>query len=383
MGRAWPSPREVLRRVSVVLALVLVATPASAQPSIPESQELAIGRTVAAQLIAEYGLVGDAEWLGFLSGLRDRLLPFSGRPGIPYQVGILNHTVPNAASTPGWLFVTAGLVHLRPEVDAWAFVLAHEIAHIARRHVAQHVARAQAGQLASILVAILTGSRAAGDVVGLLVQLSTLGFSRELELEADREALRMLVEAGFDPQAASRTLSWFNEVTGRRQERTHWTGTHPGFLDRVAAVQRAYEEFGARGLPLRVRHFRIRYEVGPVVLVPERLVELRDAWNLHLLVENRGERPAGVQSMNAVLVGPDGEVRVRFLRSTLPEEVPAQGRVQGVLAFEKKSSRWPEALVVPVRVGEERGEARVDLTSGGPYTPPSAPPSLPRPPSLP
>ncbi|MDR7563312.1 MAG: M48 family metallopeptidase [Armatimonadota bacterium] len=383
MGRAWPAPRVVLRLVSGALALVLAASPASAQLGIPEPQELAIGRAVAAQLIAEHGLVSDAEWLGFLNGLRDRLLPFSGRSGISYQVGILNHPVPNAVSTPGWIFVTVGLVRLNPEVDAWAFVLAHEIAHIARRHVAQHVARAQAGELASILVAILTGSRAAGDVVRLLAQLAALGFSRELEVEADREALRMLVEAGFDPQAAPRTLSWFNEVTGRRQERTHWTGTHPGFADRVAAVQRSYEEFGTRGSPLRVRHFRIRHEIGPVVLLPERLLELRDAWNLHLSAENRGERPAGVQSMSAVLVGPDGELRVRFLRSTLPEEVPAQGRVQGVLVFEKKSPRWPEALVVPVHVGEERLQARVDLTSGGPYAPPSVPPSLPRPPSLP
>jgi predicted Zn-dependent protease len=383
MGRGWWIPRTVLALASVGLALVLAGAPVSAQLGIPEPQELALGRVVAAQIIAEYGLVGDAGWLGFLEGIRDRLLPFSGRPGIPYQVGILNHGVPNAASTPGWIFVTAGLVRLNPEVDGWAFVLAHEIAHIARRHMAQHIARAQAGQLASILVAVLTGSRAAQDVMRLLVQVAALGFSRELEVEADREALRMLVEAGFDPEAAARTLLWFNEVTGRRQERTHWTGTHPGFADRVVAVRRAYEEFGARGLPLRVRHFRIRQEAGPVVLQPERLVEVRDAWTLHLAAENRGQRPAVVQTVSAVLVGPDGELGVRFLPSTFPGEIPAQGRAAGTLVFEKRSSRWPEALVVPVQVGEERLEIRVDLSSGGPYIPPSAPGPLPRPPALP
>jgi predicted Zn-dependent protease len=220
MGRGWWIPRTVLALASVGLALVLAGAPVSAQLGIPEPQELALGRVVAAQIIAEYGLVGDAGWLGFLEGIRDRLIPFSGRPGIPYQVGILNHGVPNAASTPGWIFVTAGLVRLNPEVDGWAFVLAHEIAHIARRHMAQHIARAQAGQLASILVAVLTGSRAAQDVMRLLVQVAALGFSRELEVEADREALRMLVEAGFDPEAAARTLLWFNEVTGRRNAPT-------------------------------------------------------------------------------------------------------------------------------------------------------------------
>ncbi len=383
MKRLRPLSWVGVRLLSVALALVLGGAPASAQLMIPEPQELAIGRVVAAQLIAEYGLVPDADWLLFLSGLRDRLVPFSGRPHIPYQVGILNHPVPNAVSTPGWLFVTVGLVRLNPDVDAWAFVLAHEIAHVARRHVAQHVARAQAGQLASILVGILTGSRAAADAVQLLVQLSALGFARELEMEADREALRMLVEAGFDPEAASRTLSWFNEVTGRRQERTHWTGTHPGFSDRVVAVRKAYEAFGAQGLPLRVRHFRTRHEIGPVVLQPERLSELQDAWNLSLSVENRAPRTALMQTMSAVLTGPDGELGIRFLRSTFPEEIPAQGRASGVLVFEKRSRRWPLALVVPVRIGEERMEARVDLTAGGPYAPAPAPASLPRPPALP
>ncbi len=208
------SAGSVTRLAAVVTALVLSATSAAAQVTIPEDQELAVGRAVAARLMAQHGVVVDPDWLAFLSGLRDRVVPFSGRTQVPYRVTILDHREPNAVSTPGWIFVTTGLIRLNPDVEAWAFVVAHEVAHAARRHVAQHVARAQAGQIASILVAILTGSPTAGDVVQLLLRISTLGFSRELEVEADREALRMMVEAGFDPQAAVRTLSWFNEVTG-------------------------------------------------------------------------------------------------------------------------------------------------------------------------
>ncbi len=245
----WRQANLAARAAAVAVALALLAHPAAGQVAIPEDQEMAVGRAVAARLMAQYGFVADADWLSFLGALRDRLVPFSGRPHVPYRVGILEHPVPNAVSTPGWVFVTTGLVRLNLDTDAWAFLLAHEVAHTARRHVAQHVARAQAGQIASILVAILTGSSTAGDVVQVLLRISALGFSRELEVEADREALRMLVEAGFDPQAAARTLAWFNEVTGRRQENTHWAGTHPGFADRIRLVQRAYEEFPARNQP--------------------------------------------------------------------------------------------------------------------------------------
>lgn len=374
---------QAVRAIAVAVALVLLTGPASAQVAIPEDQELALGRAVAARLIAQHGLVVDVDWLAFLGHLRDRLIPFSGRPAVPYRIGILEQREPNAITTPGWIFVTTGLIRLNPDPDVWAFVLAHEIAHTARRHMAQQVARYHAGQIASVLIAILTGTPAAGDVVQVLLQISALGFSRELELEADREALRMLVEAGFDPHAASRSLSWFNEVTGRRQENTHWAGTHPGFSDRVRAVQRAYEELTGRGLPLRVRHFRGAVEVGPVVVRPVRLAELQDSWLLWMVVSNTTDQPATVLVTDAVLRGPDGELAIRFLRSTLPSEVPPRGQVEGSLVFEKRTPAWPQTLVLAVSSGSERLETQVDLTAGGPFTPAPQPAGLPRPPALP
>ncbi|MER3459966.1 MAG: hypothetical protein C4303_01875 [candidate division GAL15 bacterium] len=372
-----------VRLAIVAMALALAAGPASGQAAIPEDQELAVGRAVAAQLVAQYGLVVDPEWLAFLANLRDRLVPFSGRPSIPYQLALLEHPEPNAVSTPGWIFVTTGLVRLGLGVDAWAFVLGHEVAHTARRHVAQHVARYQVGQIASILAAILTGSRAAGDLVQVLLQISTLGFSRELELEADREALRMLVEAGFDPQAGPGTLSWFNEVTGRRRENTHWAGTHPGFADRVQAVRRAYEDLAGRGFPLRVRYFRHVHEVGPVRLRPLRLGEMRDSWQLLLAVENGTDRSLVLGTLEATLHSPDGPLAVRFLRSTLPGEVPPRGRAEGLLVFDRRTSSWPSALAMPVGSGPERMEVGLDLSSGGPFAPTPQPSPLPRPPALP
>lgn len=372
-----------VRVAAVAVPLVLLAAPAGAQVAIPEHQELAVGRAIAARLMAQHGLVVDADWLAFLGNLLDRLVPFSGRPDVPYRIAILDHGQPNAVSTPGWLFVTTGLIRLNPDVDTWAFVLAHEISHTSRRHVAQLLARYQAGQVFSVLIAVLTGAPAVGDLAQLLLQVSTLGFARELELEADREALRMLVEAGFDPQAAPRALSWFNEVTVRRQENTHWAGTHPGFSDRVRAVQRAYEELTGRGLPLRVRHFRGAVEVGPVVVRPVRLAELQDSWLLWMVVSNTTDRPATVLVTDAVLRGPDGELAIRFLRSTLPSEVPPRGQVEGSLVFEKRTAAWPQTLVLAVSSGSERLETQVDLTAGGPFTPAPQPAGLPRPPALP
>jgi Zn-dependent protease with chaperone function len=371
------------RVLAAALAVVVLAAPAGAQAAISQDYELAVGREVAATLIARYGIVADSGWMAFLTDLRDRLVPFSGRPALPYQIVILNAPEPNAASTPGYIFITRGMLGLNLDTEGWAFVLAHEIAHTSRRHVAAFIERAYAGALFSLLVAILTGSRAAADLVRLLLDLATLGFSRDKETEADLEALRMLVDAGFPPEAAPRTLAWFNQVTGRRQERTHWAGTHPGFLDRVEAVRSAYRTFPSRGLPLRVWHSFPPADVDGVVVRPHRLAELAEAWTLDLEVQNTTDSPATVMAGQLALLSADGELAIRFLQSTLPGDLGPAATISGRVVFDKRSSSPPRALRLALLFADRRVEAEVDLTSGGPYSPGPERRPLPTPPPPP
>src|SRR5439155_1148411 len=86
--------------------------------------------------------------------------------------------------------------------------------------------------------------------------------------------------AGFDPAKAAQTLAWLNSATGRSQEQTHWAGTHPGFLDRINAVNAAYAAFAAKRLPLRAWYFKDRREADGVIVTPTKLVEVSDAWSL-------------------------------------------------------------------------------------------------------
>ncbi len=372
-----------LRAIAVVLSLFVLTTPATAQSSVSEEQELAVGRAVAAELITQFGVVADPGWLAFLTQVRDRLLPFSGRPGVPYQLLILDTPIPNAISTPGYVFVTRGMLRLGLDTEGWAFVLAHEMAHTAKRHVAAYIVRSNVSTVIAIVVAILTGDRTTVDLVRLLLDVSLLGFSREKESEADIEALRVLVEAGFDPAKAAQTLAWFNEATGHRQERTHWAGTHPGFLDRISTVNTAFAAFPSRGLPLRVWYYAHRTEVGGLAVSPTRLIEIPDAWILTLTLENATGATGTVFAPQAALSGPDGDLAIRFLRSTLPGDVAPQRTVTGTLAFEKISPRRPALLMLPVLFPDQRVDLRTDLTAGGPYTPDPSPTPLPSPPAAP
>ncbi len=368
------------RILAALLCVVILAGPVAAQGSVSEQQELALGRLAAGELIGEFGLVYDTEWIAFLSVIRDRLLPFSGRPGIPYRIVILQTPVPTALSTPGWLFVTTGLIRLGLDADGWTFVIGHEMGHTAKRHVAALVERANAAALMGALIGILTGSRVAYDAVRLVSNLALLGFGRELEAEADAESLRMMVEAGYDSSKAASTLAWFNEATGRKDEQTHWSGTHPGWAERIARVNAAYAGFPARGLPLRVRYLRERKEADGVMVTATRLAEMVDAWVLSVTVDNTGDQPVTIFVVSAVLSSPEGDLPLRFTRSSLRDEVGAKGQVSGDLVFEKRSSQVPTTLTLPIVLPDARRDLQMNLTGGGPYAPEPSPSPLPRPP---
>jgi len=370
----------VIRAFAVVLCALVLSAPVAAQGSISEEYELTIGRAAAGELISQYDIIAYANWMAFLTRIRDRLLPFSGRPTIPYRIIILDTPIPNALSTPGYIFVTRGMLRLGLQTEGWVFVLGHEMTHTAKRHVAQFIESANGGTVFLIFIAVVTGRQSAVDFARLLINLGMLGFSREKETEADIGSLRMMVEAGFDPTQAAHTLAFLNEATSRGEENTHWAGTHPGFLDRIQAVNAAYAEFAAKGLPLRVWYFKDRQESDGLVAIPSKLIELSDAWVLTLSVENVTDTAAILLTPEALLAGPDGDLAVRFLRSTLTDAIAPQQRIEGMLVFEKRSRTPPAELLVPALLPNGRVEMHVPLTNGGPYTPESSPIPLPAPP---
>ncbi|MGH2376341.1 MAG: M48 family metalloprotease [bacterium] len=377
--------RRAIALTAFVLACALLLTaPASAQNSISRDQELAIGRVTAVQIMAQYPVVADTEWLAFLGSLRDALAPFSGRTDVGHHIIVVEERVPNAASTPGYLFFTTGLIRLNLDRDGWAFIMAHEIAHTARRHVAVEIEKARGAAFVGILVAILTGSGTAGSAAEIVTRITSLGHSRGLEVEADIEAMRMMTEAGFNPEKAAATLRFMNEATGRRQEQTHWAGTHPGFAERVDRVEQARRQSADQGLPLRVQHYYGRdARSGTVMVRVNRVIETRRQWTAQVDVENTGTATAGIGSTAIRLILADGRtVDTTFLRSTLGVEVPGGRQINGAIVFERpEGGGVPASLVIPLSIGETHTEITLPLSGGGPVQPRPAPAPLPRPPA--
>lgn len=137
-----------------------------------------------------------------LDRLGSRLYAVSDSP-FQYRVRIVDAGFPNAFALPGGhIVVTGELIDAMESPDELAGVLAHEAAHIARRHVmAAQLREMGFGVLLEFLIG--GGSGAGQELARTGATLESLRHSRGAEAEADDYALQYLAEAGLNPHGVA------------------------------------------------------------------------------------------------------------------------------------------------------------------------------------
>jgi predicted Zn-dependent protease len=109
----------------------------------------------------------------------------------------------NAFALPGGhVFVGAGLLSLMKSEDALASVLGHEVEHIDLRHCADRVQTERR----------LRNLGPLGDLLSLPVEVFTAGYSKDQELEADRNGTALAVEAGYSPMGILQLFQEFGRL---------------------------------------------------------------------------------------------------------------------------------------------------------------------------
>lgn len=212
-------------------------------------EEYYLGRAVAAEIFALYPPRGEPRIDEYLNLLGQGLAQYSRRPALfrGYSFLALESGKVNAFASPGGhILVTMGLVRLAADEDELAAVLAHEIAHVALRHGVSSIHSARLTKIASgflIGAGKMQGGKtgafasefgeAISDMAGILV---VSGYSRTFELQADREARRILALAGYDPDALSSLIA---RLPSPGDEDKGYISTHPDpeFRIRMLAAQ--------------------------------------------------------------------------------------------------------------------------------------------------
>jgi predicted Zn-dependent protease len=189
---------------------------------------------------------------------------------LPYRFHLIpNRSLINAFSLPGGhVFVGEGLLDLMSSEDQLAFILGHELEHIDHYHCAERV------QIEARFRKLKLG------IVGELVQIPLdaweVGYSKDEELEADREGLRLAVIGGYSPYGAVSLFQKFNELQAEyvihaktpEQELSQlaiqslegYFRSHPATSDRIAQVQRLIAEEGWQARTTQ-KPFRVEYQV--------------------------------------------------------------------------------------------------------------------------
>jgi len=224
-----------------------VAVGKTFQDITPE-QEYYIGRSVAATVLQRYRPYDDAEANRYVNLLGQSLAQASDRPETfaGYHFLILDTDEINAFAAPGGLIlVSRGMLRLCKDEGQTAAVLAHEIGHIQGRHGLRAIKSSRITSALTILavegaknvgggqVAQLTEAFE-GSVTDVASMLMNSGYSRDLEREADQEAVVILGRVGYDPGSLVGLLKEMDKRMAKGGP--GFAKTHPDPKDRIQGL---------------------------------------------------------------------------------------------------------------------------------------------------
>jgi beta-barrel assembly-enhancing protease len=151
-------------------------------------------------------------------------------PRQEFQFRVVRSPLSNAFALPGgFVFITDSLLDLcKRDRDEIAFFLGHEIGHILRGHARDQLTAS------AFLNAIAARIPAAGQ---MLHQMVSKGYSRALELEADREAVRLTSAAGFDGHASIYALKRLAKVSTDNSGLAEYFSSHPPLSERIVELE--------------------------------------------------------------------------------------------------------------------------------------------------
>ena len=289
VSRHRPSRQPAwLRLTSLALATVLslasVAPPAWGQqgsagaalrlPALGEaasddfglSQEKRVGEQVMREIRRDPDYLDDPALLDYLNALWQPLVQAAKARGdigvdteklFPYEAFLVRDRSVNAFALPGgFIGVHLGLMALTASPDELASVLAHELSHVTRRHIARSIAassRSSTLGLVGMLLGLLVASRsnsvdaAQAAVVGgqAAMAQAQLNFSRDMEREADRTGLAVMGEAGFAPAGMAAMFDKLDQSSRLNDSGGFpYLRSHPLTVDRIGEARQAVEAAG-------------------------------------------------------------------------------------------------------------------------------------------
>ena len=234
--------RKGLAITSLGLFILLLFAGGTARASFTIEDEKKLGKEFYDKLEKHDVLVRNQRINAYINKLGNNLLSHNRNAPFEFHFSVIKSSAINAFATPGgYIYVNAGLITLVGTESELAGVLAHEIAHVNARHIADIIAKSQNVSIAT-LAAIIAGAflGGGGDLTAAVTSFSVatatslnLKYSREHEEEADRMGLTYLTNTGYDGKAMMDFLKKMRMYEFYSNTVPSYFLTHPGTDERI------------------------------------------------------------------------------------------------------------------------------------------------------
>lgn len=213
---------------------------------VDEKQEAEIGREYAALLVGAAPLLANAEVQRYVNRVGRWVALHTERPDLDWQFGVLDSDNINAFATPGgYVLITKGLLaRLKNEAEL-AGVLAHETAHVVKKHHLNAMKKGKGVEAGANVVSMYLeqqgGRNAAAKekLMGGMKEIMLRGLDKDDEFEADRMGVVIAARAGYDPFGLPSVLQMLQSLNPKDSELALMFATHPDPGSRLDALDRA------------------------------------------------------------------------------------------------------------------------------------------------
>lgn len=245
LTRFRPSFRATVVLLAGLLFLIL-GLRAMAFAAFTVGEEKKVGEKIQSTIRQEFPLLDDPDIDQYISLLGREILEVAGPQYFDYRFFVISDKDFNAFAAPsGLVFINSGLIEAMENEDELVGVMAHEIGHVVRRHIADRIdkgSKVSMGTAALVLAGIALGGGEVSEAVitGAIATGASMNlkFSRENEEEADRQAYSWMLQLGRDPEALVSMLGKMRRIAILKVGNPPpYLLTHPAPEQRLGYVQ--------------------------------------------------------------------------------------------------------------------------------------------------
>ncbi len=238
-------------RLAVLIAILILSLPLRTF-GITIEEEKKYGKEMYFEIARSVPVNNDVYMSFYLRAMTARL-EASTSLDFPIIFTVIDSTSVDAfAAIGGYVFITTGLIGLADTEEELAGVLAHEFAHISKRHVAKAIEKqkfANWGTLATMLAAALIPSPAGKGAIlasGLAgAQQMSITYTRENEEEADSVGAENADKAGYGGRGTAEFLKKLRATSDNRMV-PRYLLTHPNHAERIVKIESMWRDSKVR-----------------------------------------------------------------------------------------------------------------------------------------